>query len=210
VWLDAQQVGLSLRQGDRLQRFASAGHARVVALVQELVQGAVLEVARKEAREARLGQEHLLQEERLAVGHPEALEVDHGGSDRDVERLGDGGVGGDGPGGHDARGGVVAELLHLFGERHGAVEVEVDRRTGDERAASAGALEAPLAGQVAQRPAHGDQAAAVSLRQLALRRQPVARAPLAGVDRGAQVKIDLVVERDRSRQEPEACHARRE
>ena len=101
-------------------------------------------------------------------------------------------------------------LLHLLGERHRAVEVEVDRRAGDERAPAAGPLEAALAGQVAERAADGDQAAAVALGQLALGRQPVARAPFARVERGAQVKIDLVVERDRARQEPEACHARRE
>ena len=71
-------------------------------------------------------------------------------------------------------------------------------------------LEAALAGQVAEGAADGDQAAAVALGELALGGQPVAGAPFARLEGGAQVKIDLVVERDRARQEPEACHARRE
>ena len=57
--------------------------------------------------------------------------------------------------------------------------------------------------------ADGDQAAAVAIGELALRGELVARPPLAGVERGAQVEIDLVVERDRAREEPEACHGGR-
>ena len=71
-------------------------------------------------------------------------------------------------------------------------------------------LEAALAGEVAEGAADRDQAAAVALGELALGGQPVAGAPFARLDGRAQVKIDLVVERDRARQEPEACHARRE
>ena len=81
------------------------------------------------------------------------------------------------------------------------------RGWSDERAAAAGPLEALLAGQLAQRAPDGDQAAAVALRELALGRQPVAGAPFARVEGGAQVEIDLVVQRDGSELEPEACHA---
>ena len=126
---------------------------------------------------------------------------------RDVQRLGDGGVRGDGPRGDDAGRRVVAQALDLLGERHRALEVEVDRRAGDERAPAARPLEAPLAGEVAEGAADRDQAAAVALGELALGGQPVAGAPFARLDGRAQVKIDLVVERDRARQEPEACHA---
>ena len=42
----------------------------------------------------------------------------------------------------------------------------------------------------------GDQAAAVAARELALGGQAVARRPLARIEGGPQVKIDLVVQRD--------------
>ena len=54
---------------------------RVVALAEQLVQRAALEVAGEQARKPRLGQEDLLEQQRLAVGHPEPLEVDHRGAD---------------------------------------------------------------------------------------------------------------------------------
>ena len=206
----AEQLGLARRHGDRLERLARPDHPGVVPLAEQLVQRATLEVAGEQARKARLGQEDLLEEERLAVGHAQALEVDDGRADRDVQGLRDARVSGHRAGRDDARRRVVAEALHLFGERHRAVEVEVDRGAGHERAAAAGPLQAVLARQVAERAPDGDQAAAVPLGQLALGRQPVAGAPFARLERGAQVKIDLVVERDRARQEPEACHARRE
>ena len=114
-------------QGDRLQRLAGPDDPRVVALGEQLVQRAVLEVARQQAREAGRGQEHLLEQEGLAVGHAQPLEVDDRGADRDVERLGDGGAGGDRSSRRRAGRRVVAAALDLLGEGHRAVEVEVDR-----------------------------------------------------------------------------------
>ena len=76
----------------------------------------------------------------------------------------------------------------------------------DERAAAARPLESLLADQLAERPPDGDQAAAVALRQVALGGQPVARAPLALVEGGLQVQVDLVVERDRAELESVTCH----
>ena len=57
-----------------------------------------------------------------------------------------------------------------------------------------------------ERAPDGDEAAAVALRQVALRGQPVARAPLTLVEGGLQVQVDLVVQRDRAELESETCH----
>ena len=75
--------------------------------------------------------------------------------------------------------------------------------------ATARALEPPLAGELAQRAPDGDQAAAVaraSSRSVG-RRSP--GAPLAGVERRAQVEVDLVVQRDGTELESEAGHRAR-
>ena len=87
-----------------------------------------------------------------------------------------------------------------------AREVAVDARAEDERAAAAGPFEPLLAGQLAERPADGDEAAAVALREVALRGEPVAGTPFARIQGRAQVKVDLVVQRDRAELESEAGH----
>jgi len=74
----------------------------------------VLEVAREQAREARLGQEHLLQEERLAVRHPEAFEVHDRCADGDAQRLGDDRLRRERPRRDDAGRRVVAEVVELL------------------------------------------------------------------------------------------------
>ena len=68
-------------------------------------------------------------------------------------------------------------------------------RPADERPAAAGALDPGLAGQLQEGAPDGDQAAAVAGRQLALGGQPVARSPLAAVERCPQVEVDLMMER---------------
>ena len=102
--------------------------------------------AREQARETRLGQEHLLQQQRLAVRHAQALEVNDRRAHGDAERLGDDGLGGQRPCGDDARGRVVSQVVELFGERERPVEVEVDRLAGHERPAATCPLDPPLAG----------------------------------------------------------------
>ncbi len=58
------------------------------------------------------------------------------------------------------------------------------------------ALQALLARQLRQGAADGDQAAAVARGELALRREPIAGRPVAGVERRREVEVDLVVQRD--------------
>ena len=60
--------------------------------------------------------------------------------------------------------------------------------------------------EFAQRPPDGDEAAAVALGQITLRRQPVAGLPLGGVEPRLQVEIDLVVEWDRAELETKTGH----
>jgi hypothetical protein len=63
-----------------------------------------------------------------------------------------------------------------------------------------------LAGQLREGTADGDQAAAVALRELALRREEIAGTPFARVERRAKVQVDLVVKRDGTELESEAGH----
>ena len=94
---------------------------------------------------------------------------------------------------------VQALTTHLLGEAHDAQQRELDGRSGHERAPTAGALQAPLADQVGERPPDGDEAATVLVGQLALGWQPVARLPLPGVEGTAQVQVHLVVQGHRTR-----------
>jgi hypothetical protein len=63
-----------------------------------------------------------------------------------------------------------------------------------------------LAGQLGEGAANGDQAAAVPLRELALRREEIAGTPFARVERRTKVQVDLVVKRDGTELESEAGH----
>ena len=117
-------------------------------------------------------------------------------------------AGGLGPGGDQARLGVEAARLHLLGERELAGEVAIDPGVQDERAAPARPLQPALADQLAERAPDGDQAAAIARRQVALGRQAIAGPPLAGVEGGLQVQVDLVVQRDRAELESETGHRR--
>ena len=101
--------------------------------------------------------------------------------------------------------GSQAAQLHLLREAERGGQVAHDARRRDERAPAAGPLQALLAGQVGEGPAHRDEAAAVALGELPLGRQPVPDRPLARLDPGAQVDVDLVVQRDRSGLELETC-----
>ena len=94
---------------------------------------------------------------------------------------------------------VEAAALHLLGEAQRPVEVEVDRAGDDERAAATGPLQAPLADQVAERAADGDQAAAVARRRARARAAAGRRRCHSPASRArAQVEVDLVVQRDRT------------
>ena len=69
-----------------------------------------------------------------------------------------------------------------------------------------GPFDPAFAGELREGAPDGDQAAAVALRELALRREEVAGTPFARVERRAQVKVDLVVKRDGTELESEAGH----
>ena len=156
----------------------------------------MLEVAGQQAREALGGQVHLLEQDGLAVGQAQPLDVQGGRSRFQLEGRGDGRTGRLGPRADEPRLGVEAAAQHLLAEALRVRQVTVDARRDDGGAASSGTQQASLAGQLAQRAADGDEAAAVAAGQLALRWQQLVGAPLAGVQRAAQVEIDLVVQRD--------------
>jgi hypothetical protein len=137
-----------------------------------------------------------LQQERLAAGDAEALEVQGRGAGLQVEGRGDGLAGRLGPGGQQAGLRVEAAALHLLREAQGVRGADVEAGLEDERPAAARALEALLAGELIEGPPDRDQAAAIAGRQLALGREAVARLPLPRVERGLQVELDLVVQRD--------------
>src|SRR6185436_4858961 len=75
-----------------------------------------------------------------------------------------------------------------------------------EGAATARALEATLASELAERTPDRDEAAAVADAQFALGRQPVARRDLARIESGLQVEVHLVMHRDGTELQAEARH----
>ena len=148
----------------------------------------------------------LLEEVRLAARQSEPLEVQRRRARLEAQRRGDRNRGRLGPGGDQAGLGVQAALLHLVREAGAAGDVALQARSEDERAASAGPLDAPLLGELPERPADGDQADAVVASQLTLRREAIARLPRPVVQGFAQVEIDLVVHRDGAEREAETGH----
>ena len=202
----AEQASLAGPEQDRLERLAGADDPGPVAGGQQVVQRAVLEVRREEAREPLGRQVDLLEQERLAAGDPQPLEVERRRARLDPERRRDDLAGRLGPGADQARLRVEAAVLHLLGEAERAGEVALDPRREDGRAAAAGPLDPALAGQLGERPPDGDQAAAVALGELALRREEIAGTPFAVVERRAQVQVDLVMQRDGTELESETGH----
>jgi hypothetical protein len=150
----------------------------------------------------------LLEEERLAASEPEPLDVQRRRAELELEARGDRLASGLGPRRDQPGGRVEAAGMHLVGEAPVATEVQVETAMEDERSAAARSLDALLAGELGQCAPDGDQAAAVLRRELALRRQPVARFPLVGIQSGHKVEIDLVVQRDGTELEPETGHRR--
>ena len=169
----------------------------------------MLEVRCEQARESFGRQVDLLEQERLAAGEAEPLEVERRRAELELERVR-----------RPPRRPIPAEprSSRVVGSRPRVCissvklrlppKFELEAGMEDERAAAAGPLDALLAGELRERPPDGDQAAAVALGELALGRQPVARLPLARVERGHQVEIDLVVQRDGTELEPETGHRR--
>src|SRR4029077_698770 len=95
--------------------------------------------------------------------------------------------------------------FHLLGKAERRGELADDPGRHDERASAPGPLDPLLAGEVRERATDGDETAAVLTGEFALRWQALADPPVSSLDRGAQVEIDLVVERDRSGLESVAC-----
>ena len=73
-----EQACLACREEDRLEDLPRPGHGRSVALGQEGVQRAVLQVRGEQAREALGRQVDHLEEQRVAAGEPQPLDVQGG------------------------------------------------------------------------------------------------------------------------------------
>jgi hypothetical protein len=78
----------------------------------------------------------------------------------------------------------------------------------DERAPPPRSLQTLLANELRERTPDRDQAAAVAGGKVAFGWEAIARLPLPAVECGAQVEIDLVVQRDGTELEAEAGHLR--
>ena len=204
----AEEAGLAGRQEDRLDRLAQSLDGPVMTDGEEVVQRAALQVGLQQVGELGCREADLLEEERRIAGAPKSLEEDDRGPGLDAEggRVGlrrwlD-------PRGQQARPRLEAAQLHLLREADRRGQLADDTWRLDERAPAAGPLEAILAGEVGQRTPHGDEAAAVLLGELTLRRKPIPDRPLALVDSGSQVEIDLMVERYRAGSQLETCQPR--
>jgi hypothetical protein len=147
-----------------------------------------------------------LEQERLAARDSEALEVQRGRAGLEAEGGSDALAGGLGSCGQQAGLRIEASALHLLGEAQRVGDADVEPGLEDERAAAAGALQALLSGKLVERSPDGDEAAAVPLRELTLGREAIPGLPLALVEGGLQVEVDLVVQRDGAGVETEARH----
>ena len=151
---------------------------------------------------------HLLEQQRLAVGQPEALEVERRRPELETKARRDRFAGRLRPGGDHPGLRIEAAGLHLLGEREVAGEVPIDPGVEDERSAPAGTFHPPLAHELSECPPDRDEAAAIAGGQVALGRQAIPRPPLAGVQGALQVEVDLMVQRDRAELESETGHRR--
>ena len=194
----AQQSRLSSRQGHRLEPLSRARHRAAIPGGEQLVERVVLEVRGQQSGKAIRGQMDLLQEQWLTVRHPDPLEVERRRTQVQLQSLGDALAGRLGTRLDDPRRRVEPAPLHLLGEAHRATQVDFDGRPRGKRPAPPRALETMLARQLGQRSSDRDQAAAIADREIAFRRQPVTRSPLATIEGRTQIEVDLMVERDRA------------
>ena len=168
----------------------------------------MLEIRGEQPREPLGRQVDLLEQERLTACEAKTLEIQGRRAELEIEGCSDGLTGRLRSGGDQAGRGIEPTGQHLVREATAAAEVQVEARVEDERAAAARPLDPLFASQLGERPPDRDEAAPVALGQLALGRQPVAGPPLVGIERGDQVDVDLVMERDGTELEPEAGHRR--
>ena len=74
--LATQEARFAGAQQDRLEELASLGDPGPVAIGEQVVQGAAFEIRRQQARESLGRQVDLFEEQRLAVGQAQSLEVE--------------------------------------------------------------------------------------------------------------------------------------
>ena len=139
----------------------------------------MLEVEGEKAGKAFGRQARLLEDHRLTAAEADAFEVRHRRVLCNPQQRSDGLARGLDPGGDDPGGRVEPTSSHLLGEAHRAGDVPVDAGLEDVGPAPTNAFDPALADELAKGVAHGDEAAAVALGQLALRRHSVAGSPLA-------------------------------
>ena len=175
-----EETCLSGTQQHRFERLAGAGDPGAIASLQEPVQRFVLQIASEQSREPLGRQVDHLQEERVAVGDAQPLEIERRRARFEGQGRRHGLAGGFRPGRDEARHRIQPTALHLGRERQRFGEVALDALWQHGRPPAAGALDATLADELAQGAPDGDQAAAVVLGEVALRGQPVAGLP-AGI-----------------------------
>ncbi len=112
----------------------------------------MLEVLGQQPGEAVGREVDLLEQERLARGDAQPLEVQDRRTDGHLEGFGDPLAGGLVTALDDLGLWVEAVSLHLLGEAQSAAEVDLDRRLDDERATATGALEPPFSRQLGESP----------------------------------------------------------
>src|SRR4051812_24280957 len=204
----AEQPRLTGTEQDRLESLTGARDVHAVSLGQHVVEGPSLEIAREQSREPFGRPVALLEQERFTIREPQPFQAQGRRAGIETERLGDRLPGSLRPSRDEPGLGIVAARLHLLGEAERIREVDVETWCEHEGPTAPRPLEAAVAHHLAQRAPDRDQAAAVALGEVALRREAVARPPLTGVQRRSQVEIDLMMQRDRAQLESETGHRR--
>ncbi len=202
-----EQPRLGGARGDDLDALLGLARHEAVAGLEQLVQRAA-QRAVEQVREALGREQRALERDRIAVGEPDADDLQHEVLLRQPERRGGVGVRLDGRRRQHPGVGLEALAAQVRGQPGEAREVALDLALGDEdaAAAAAGAPDEAAALEVGERGPDRRAGDTQALGQLALRAQPLARPRPAGVEPGEQA----VARRERRRPERDggALHAR--
>ncbi len=211
---DAEQLGVAAPGAGDAVDLLGEGRVDAVALAQQRVQRAVVEVGGGEAVDAVAAQVGGLHADRLAAAEAQPPEPHDRAALVDLQRLGDVAGGGDAADVEHAGGDVEAEDGHLLAEAGQGPGAGDEAGRADERAAAVLAAQDACRLEVGEGVAHGDPADPEEVGELVLAGDARPGCPRAAVDRRPDRLLDLVPQRlgaapvgaGHRRHQPLTCH----